>query len=228
MIVVRLSFLLLALALLWLPRQWLRHGAVLFRRRRRVPAGRFVEPWRERESGDPRISFRSEFRKLRNYVDLLRGATGSLALFGGLGIPAAIMAEPDASRTVTYQVWGVRAGILLVGLLIQTIHVERQKLTFYPPIFYLAGLSVGLCEARGAAFAFALIWAINAGLPGAQSFLSIYALLLVVFGHLFAGRGDLNVITAGVLCFFPVLLSLLAKRPLLIPARKAARVRVEP
>lgn len=225
MITVRLLFLLLGLVLLWFPRQWFRRGVSLFRRRRRkaAPAGRFVEPWNEREPGDPRVSFRAEFAKLRNYVDLLRGAAGSLVLFGGVGITPAIAVTPDASSTVVYQMLALRAVILLIGLLIQTVRHENGKFTFYPAIFYLAGLSVGLCDLRAAAFAFALIWAINPALPNAQGFLSVYALLIVAFGHLFAWQSDRSVMYAGALCFLPVLLSLLAKRPLIIPARKAVR-----
>jgi hypothetical protein len=216
-----LPLLLLGLLLLWFPRQWMRRGAAWLRRRSRK-GGRIVEPWKEREFGDPRINFRTEFTKLRNYIDLLRGMTGSLVLLGGMGILPAIAAARGASRTITYQVLGVRAAILLVGLLIQTLRYRQRRITFYPPIFYLAGLSVGLCDVRGAAFAFLLIWSINPALPNAQAFLSIYALLLVLFGHFFAWRGDLQAAYAGVLCFLPVLLSLLAKRPLLIFARKRA------
>ena len=115
------------------------------------------------------------------------------------------------------------AFVLVVGLLIQTVRWEKQRISFYPPIFYLAGLSVSLCDARGASFAFALIWAINAGLPNAQGFLSVYALLMVLFGHFFGMRVNLSAIYAGVLCFLPVLLSLLAKRPLTVFSRRTAR-----
>ena len=108
-------------------------------------------------------------------------------------------------------------------MLAQTIRREKNRLTFYPPIFYLAGLSVGLCDARGAGFAFALIWAVNPALPNAQGFLTVYALLLVVFGHFYAWSGDLSAAYAGGLCFLPVLLSMLAKRPLTIFTRKGSR-----
>jgi hypothetical protein len=213
-------FVVLALLLLWFPREWMRRGAALLRRRRRAGQSRIVEPWREREAGDPRINFRAEFTKFRNHIDLLRGMAGSLVLFGGMGILPAIEALPGASRTVTLQVLAIRALILLIGLLIQTVRYQGKKLTFFPPIFYLAGLSVGLCDIRGAAFAFVLIWAINPALPSAQTFLSVYAVLLVVFGHFFAWGGDLRAVYAGVLCFLPVLLSMLAKRPLVVFGRK--------
>lgn len=219
---INLTLLLLGVVLLWLPREWMRRGVALLRRRHRAGRSTIVEPWRERESGDPRISFRTEFAKFRNYIDLLRGTAGSLMLFGGMGLLPAIVASPGSSRTVTWQVLGIRAVILLIGLLIQTARYRQKKLTFFPPIFYLAGLSVGLCDVRGAAFAFVLIWTINPALPNAQGFLTVYALLMIVFGHFFAWRGDLRAAFAGVLCFLPVLLSLLAKRPLLVLARKRA------
>ena len=215
-----LPLFLLGLLLLWFPREWMRRGVALIRRRRSGGKSRIVEPWREREAGDPRINFRAEFTKFRNHLDLFRGMAGSLVLFGGMGILPAIAALPGASRTVTLQVMAIRALILLIGLLIQTVRYQAKKVTFFPPIFYIAGLSVALCDVRGAVFAFVLIWAINPALPSAQAFLSVYALLLVVFGHFFAWRGDLRAAYAGMLCFLPVLLSLLAKRPLLVFARK--------
>jgi hypothetical protein len=216
-------FFTLGLALLWLPRQWLRRGAAFLRRTSRGEKRSITEPWRDREPGDPRVSFRVEISKFRNHVDLLRGGAGSLVLAGGMGLPAAISAAAGASSRATWQAMGVRAFVLMVGLLIQTVRREKGRLSFYPPIFYLAGISIGLCDVRGAAFAFVLIWAINAGLPNAQAFLTVYAVLMVVFGHFFAGRGDIAAVYAGVLCFMPVLLSLLAKRPLTVLTRKASK-----
>ena len=220
---VHFPFLLLAITLLWFPRQWLRHSAAFFRRRRKSESSRIVEPWREREAGDPRIGFAREFGKLRNYVDLLRGAAGSLALFGGMGVTPAVSADAGATPTIGYQVMAIRAAVLVIGLLIQTVRIEKGRLTFYPPIFYLAGMSVGLCDYRGAIFAFALIWAINPALPNAQAFLTVYALLLVTFGHFFSRRSDMLVMYLSGLTFLPVLLSLLARRPLVILSRKAMR-----
>jgi hypothetical protein len=223
--ILNIPLLALGLLLLWFPRQWMRHGVAFLRRRRRDKStSRIVEPWRQREAGDPRVGWRTEFTKLRNYIDLLRGAAGSLVLFGGMGIAPMIAADTGASPGAIKQVMVIRAAILFVGLVIQTVRYERYRLSFYPPIFYLAGLSVGLCDIRGALFAFVLIWAINGALPNAQGFLSVYSLLLVVFGHLFAWRGDLRAVFAGILCFTPVLLSLLTRRPLMIFSRKSAHV----
>lgn len=219
-----LRLFLLGLVLLWFPRGWMRRGAAILRRRRRsAESSRILEPWKDREPGDLHINFLVEFKKLRNYIDLFRGAAGSLMLAGGLGMPAAIGIGAGAGRHAGLQLMAVRAIVLLIGVLAQAVRREKNRLTFYPPIFYLAGLSVGLCDARGAAFAFVLIWAVNPALPNAQAFLAVYALLMVAFGHFFTGTGDLFAAYAGGLCFLPVLLSLLAKRPLAIFTRKGSR-----
>jgi hypothetical protein len=109
---------------------------------------------------------------------------------------------------------------MLLGVLIQAVRVEKRRVTFYPPIFYLAGLSLSLCSPFGALFAFILIWAFNPMLRSASAFLTIYAALMVGFGMYFSGLGDKSTMLAGGLCFLPVLLSLLAQRPLVIFARK--------
>ena len=65
-VTVDLPFLLVAIALLWFPRHWLRLGSV-FKRRRSANAVRAAkEPWNKREQGDPRVNFGAEFSKFRN------------------------------------------------------------------------------------------------------------------------------------------------------------------
>ncbi len=217
---VDLPFLLIAIALLWFPRQWLRIGSI-FRRRRSAAAKRAAaEPWNTREPGDPRVRFAAEFSKFRNYVDLLRAAAGSLAFVGGFGIPPCLAPVTGAAPKYAYAVIVIRSLILLIGLLLQTARYEKKKLTFYPPIFFIAGLTFGLCSPWAALFAFALIWAVHALFSSAQGFLTIYAFFIAGFGHLLARRGDLSVTYAGLLCFTPVLLSLLSNRPLVIFSRK--------
>lgn len=219
---VNYPFLLLAVALLWFPRHWLRWGFASKRRRQEGVTRSREEPWKTREAGDPRISAIGEFSKFRNYADLLRAGAGSLILAGGFGLEPCLGVAADAPRSMVYAVLAVRAAILLIGLLIQTVRYEKQKLRFYPAIFFIAGLSVGLCDYRAAAFAFVLVWTVNSMFGGAQSFLSCYAFLLVLFGYCFSRQGNLSVILAGLLCFLPVLLSLLANRPLVILGRKSA------
>ncbi len=217
---VNYPFLLLAVALLWFPRHWLRLGSVFKRRRSAGVTRASEEPWKTREAGDPRISLIGEFSKFRNYIDLFRAGAGSIALVGGLGMESCLRVAEGAPRNMAYAVMAAHATILLIGLLAQTIRYEKQKLRFYPAIFFIAGLSVGLCDYRTAAFAFVLVWTVNAMFGGAQAFLTVYAVFIGVFGHFFSHQGNLSVILAGLLCFLPVLLSLLANRPLVILGRK--------
>lgn len=221
------NFLLLfvALALLFIPRQWLRLGVAAKKRKRRSSEAVRTEsePWNSREAGDPRVLMSAEFTKGRNYVDFLRAGAASLALSGGLGISPVISVGDDATRNAIWGVIAIRSIVLVIGLLIQTVRYATGQLSFAPPIFYIAGLSLGLCDIYGALAAFVFIWAIHVMFGGAQSFLTAYSVVIVGFGHVFASQGDLSVILAGILCFLPVLLSLLANRPLVIQSRRGAR-----
>ncbi|HUR56698.1 MAG TPA: hypothetical protein VM029_03255 [Opitutaceae bacterium] len=221
---VDLPIYLLAAVLLLFPRSWMRAGQVFFPRRRKTPRGTNPnEPWRARVPGDPRLDFRREFTRFRNYIDLLRAAAGSLLIIGGMGLESCVAVQADASPLAVKGALALRFGTILVGLLLQTVRLERGHVTFYPPVFYFAGLSIGLCHLTGAAFAFVMIWAVNPALSSAHAFLTMYALLVVAFGQLFAGRRDLMTIFAGLLCFLPVLLSLLTRRPLRVLSRKPTR-----
>jgi hypothetical protein len=215
--VINWPFLIVGLVLLWFPRAWMRLGKTVLRRRRRPVHD---EPWMRREPGDPRLSFRQEFGKARNYFDLLRGAAGGLAIIGWHAIPPGLDVAAGSDRSARLTLLAVKLAILLIGLLIQTVRVERKHLTFFAPVFFLAGLSVALCGPWGALFAFVLVWAVNAMLPSAQAFLSLDAVLMVAFGTLLAQTDLMLAIAAGVLCFLPALLSWLARRPLVVFARK--------
>ena len=223
---VNLPFLLLALGLLWFPRQWMRLGWSVWKRRRRsgeVVISRELDPWKTDEPGNRAVKFSAEFVKLRNHVDLLRATVGSVAVMGGFNIDASLAAAPTASHTVIGEVLALRLAILLVGLLIQTVRYERHRLLFFAPIFFLFGLSNGLCGVETAGFAFVLIWAVNPMLKNPQSFLSVYALLVGGFGWFFLDSENAPPIAALVFCFLPVLLSMLAQRPLVLFTRKSTR-----
>ena len=215
--------LLVGLLLLWFPRQWMRLGISVGTRRRRT-GGKAdqIQPWERREPGDPRISFRLEFGKVRNYVDLLRAAAGGLAIVGGFGIPASLASGGEGQALPAWQVFALQAAILGLGALTQILRYERRHVSLYPPIFYLSGLSLGLCSAWPALFAFVLIWGLNPMLGGPQWFLSVYALVILVFGFLFRTHGLTLPMVASGLFLLPVLLSLLARRPLVNLTRKPA------
>jgi len=222
---VNLPFLLFALLLLWFPRQWLRLGVSVMRRRTKSPAEvrRAEEPWNQRERGDPRVDFRGEFGKVRNHVDWLRGGAGSLAVMGGLGIEPCLGLAENAGSVAGRELFVAKLGILLVGLLIQTVRYEKSRFMFFAPIFFLCGLSVGLCGVKGAFFAFAMIWALNPMLGSPQGFLAVYAMLMLGFGLLFLGIKNKLPVVALVYCLLPVLLSLLAHRPLVLFSKKGSR-----
>ncbi|MDO8545320.1 MAG: hypothetical protein Q7S40_33175 [Opitutaceae bacterium] len=225
---------LLGLLLLWIPRPWMRFGAILGRRRRRNSGGAWKqEPWNRQESGDLRLSFRAEFTKARNYLDLLRAATGALVIIGGYQVQPALAAAAGATRFVTQEVLVVKIAVLLVGVLLQTLRYEHRRVTFFAPVFFLAGLSVILCGYWSALFAFIFVWGVNSVFNNAQAFLTVYALLLAAFGLLFKAANyrfapAVNfrfVIAAALFCFLPVLLSLMTGRRLGVFTRKGAHMR---
>lgn len=223
---VNLPFLLLALGLLWFPRQWMRLGLSVWKRRRRsgeVVVSRELDPWKTDEPGSRAVKFSAEFVKLRNYVDLLRATVGSVAVVGGFQIDASLDAAPKATPTVIWQVLALKLAILLVGVVIQTVRYERHRLLFFAPIFFLFGLSIGLCGLQTAGFAFVLIWAVNPMLKSPQGFLTVYALLVGAFGWFFLESENAQPIATLVFCFLPVLLSMLAQRPLVLFTRKTTR-----
>jgi hypothetical protein len=210
------SLLVVALLLLWFPRQWMRVGRVFAARQRRHTSAK--EAWK-REPGDPRLTF-EEFGKIRNHFDLLRGLAGGLALVGSHWIDPAIAAGTQGAAGAGKLVLAAQVGLLLVGLLIQVVRRERGRVSFYAPIFYLAGISVGLCGHWPALFGFVLVWALNPMFGNAEAFLTVYAGVLFAFSFVFGDTSRLLAISAAVLIFLPVLLSLLFRKPLVVFTRK--------
>lgn len=215
----------LALTVLFFPRHALRRGASLLQRKRRRSVGseRILEPWKDREPGDPRIAPGVEFLKPRNYLDLVRAAAGGVALWGGFYVPPALAADPAAGGRMPLLVLGLKCLITLLAVVIQAIRYEKVKVSFFPPIFFIGGLAVGAVGYQAAAFAFIGIWAINAGISNAQGFLSVFAVLLLAFGMLFNGWRSIPSAAMALAAFFPVLLSLMVRRPLMIFTRKGSR-----
>ncbi len=215
-------FLLLALLLLFFPRQWLRFGRAATRpwRRWRRRRGRQTDPAAIREPGDIRLRAAEEFAKPRNYIDLLRAFVGALLLLGNAAWavepavaldPAAVMTGEEAGRL---NVW--RMVLLLAAVLIQFIRYEG-RLTLYAPIFFLAGLGFALCGFYAGLLAVLVAWIMNAALPLTPAgFLTAYSLLLFVLGLLFRGMTDLLVVFAAGVSLLPVLVSLLSRRSLAI------------
>ncbi len=203
---------LFALLLLWFPRQWLRLGGKVIRFRSRRNR-RYSESGRSREPGDQTVRFGEEVRKDKNFIDFFRAAVGGVALVGWEGAvdPSLQALEPRVDDSIHWIYW-VILGVLLIGVLVQTFRYEG-RFSLFPALFYLSGLSIALSGLSAALFALILVWAINLALPSALAFLTVYALLLMVFGVLFVGMEPLPVFAA-LLCFLPALLSLLLRRSL--------------
>lgn len=176
-------------------------------------------PEAERMPGDHSVWFRVEFAKLRNYIDFLRALAGGVALLGiADGLDPTFSALPDAPEATAQLVSFVPLALLLLGVLIQTFRFEGRTRLF-PPIFYFSGLSFAFGGVYVGAFALILIWAVNLVLPSPLAFLSLYALLVAVFGCVFDGFG-LTPLFGAFLIFLPVLLSLLMRRPLVLFTKK--------
>lgn len=205
-----LPHLLLGVVLLFFPRTWMQK-VVKIAKRQKKKAGveRLKDPWKNKEPGDPAVKFKTEFTKFRNYLDLLRAAVGSVVIWGGFGYSAAVAGGGIKGLAV-------KAVIMLVGVVIQATRLSGGRFSFFPPIFFVAGLLLGVSGWEVAVFAFILTWAMHGMVRNASWFLTLNAAIVYGFGAFFQGMFSLTVMLAAGLVFLPVLLSLLANRPLLI------------
>lgn len=205
-------FLLMAVAMLWFPRQWLRTGVRVLKKRRK-PDGAMerLAGMGARDPDDKSVQPSREFANFRNYLDLFRALAGgySLSQF------AFTAGNGDAEQGAFL----AQAVILLVGVLIQSVRFDG-RLSFFAPIFYFVGMSVGASGHYTGLFAFALVLAINPIIPNPRMFLTAYGLLLLPFGFVFGADLELLGLNAA-LILLPPLLSLLSKRPLVIFTKKA-------
>ena len=205
-------YLLIAVAMLWFPRQWLRSGGRVLKRRRK-PDGALerLAGMGARDPDDKSVQPGREFANFRNYVDLFR------ALAGGYSLSQ--FAFTAGGEDAAMKAFLIQAGVLLVAVLIQGIRFD-ERVSFFAPIFYLTGMSVGTSGHYTGLFAFALVLAINPIIPNPRMFLTAYGLLLLPFGYVFDAPLDLLAVNSGAILMLP-LLSLLTKRPLVIFSRKA-------
>ncbi|MFM8620386.1 MAG: hypothetical protein ACKOE8_16850 [Opitutaceae bacterium] len=209
-----LPHLLLGVALLCFPRPWLQKVVTLAKRRKKKSdVERLKDPWKNKKPGDPAVQFGTEFKKIRNYIDVVRAAAGSVAIWGGFGFPAAVAGGGIKGLAV-------KAVIMLVGVAIQATRLHGGRFSFFPPIFYLAGILLGVCGWEVAVFSFILTWALHVMVRNVAWFLTLNAAIVYGFGAFFHGNFSLTVILAAGLVFLPVMLSLLANRPLMIYSSK--------
>lgn len=196
-------YLILAIILLWMPRNWLRGGRKAARNlglSRRTRKREFV---RIRESGDNRVNVAEEFRKARNYVDFLRAMTGGLLLIGNpeLGVSSCFTGTEEIVSVQSGSfVFELQVLIIAIGVIRQFVRIEG-RITFFAPLFYFAGLALALCGVGAGSFAFLLVWTLNSAIPVPPV-------------------GFLNVYAASMLFALPVVVSLMARRSLALFSKK--------
>lgn len=205
----------MAIAMLWFPRQWLRTGVrVLKKRRKPDSAMERLAGMGARDPEDKSVQPGREFANFRNYIDLFR------ALAGGYSLSQFAFTAGSDDAGVTLFV--IQALVLLVAVLIQSIRFDG-RLSFFAPIFFFVGMSVGSSGHYAGLFAFALVLAINPVIPNPRMFLTAYGLLLLPFGLVFSADWRLVGLNAA-LVLLPPLMSLLSKRPLVIFTKKPKTV----
>ena len=205
-------YLLIAVALLWFPRQWLRTGKTILRKRRK-PDGALerLAGIGARDPEDRSVQPAREFANFRNYVDLFRALAGGYCL-----TQFAFRAGGEGSDDIAVI---IEALVLLAAVLIQTVRFDG-RLSFYAAIFFFVGLNTGASAHYANLFAFALVLAINPVIPNPRMFLTAYGLLMLPFGFLLGADATMLGVCSG-LVLLPPLLSLLTKRPVVIFSRKA-------
>ncbi|HKB91683.1 MAG TPA: hypothetical protein VKC60_14285 [Opitutaceae bacterium] len=222
-IVIHYPFLILALILLWMPRQLLRFGK-FGRSRRQAP--RVGLPFLRKDTNgmpsnddpnDRSLGLFRELKKKRNLLDFARACIGGLTLTGGIWGGAITLGPnpPPGRETELVFLFGIISGI---GVLIQTVRFEK-RISLFPPVFYLSGLTFGLYEPLPAAFGLLLIWVANILISNPSAFLLFYGLLLGAFGLLFKIPLE-NVTIVLVLIWTPPVLSALMRKRLVIINRK--------
>lgn len=202
--IIHIWLLLIAVLLLWIPRQWLRYGGKVVSLPERSKAEKDI-----RDANDVSLQLRDELLKPRNWVDFLRAVAGGIAVYAvcfevGSG-------APKGTATIIYILQMV---ILMAAVLCQTIRLE-QRMTLVAPVFFILGLSFGLIGWKAALFACVTIWVVNLLLPSAGMFLFVFALIEAVFFRL-VGRGFTvkTTILTIILATLPLLFSAVTNRRL--------------
>lgn len=221
-------FLLPALLLLWAPRSWLYFGERARRPHRRGMVGRFVNRLRRPPPNYDRstriVRFWAEILKKRNVLDLLRTAAGAWALVDYSFVFDSADAASLANDSVTATITGLKAGVLLIAVAIQTVRPHDNRIVLVAPIYFVTGLSLGVLGFVPGALGWALIWALSPMLFGPERLLTTYAFLLGIFGPLFGGWDNVVAWMPAAAALLPVLMSIFGKRPLRISVQRAVPI----
>lgn len=204
-----------ALVLLLMPRSWMRVGGSLWKSRRRH---RGVSRGLDSLNGST-LAVKREFAKARNYFDFFRAAISSAAIVGAFGFDPVIDVAPGAAHGARNLLL-VQLAVLFGGVLLQTVRWERGRIGLAAPVFYLAGMTIALQTPIPGVCAFALAWMLTPIVPNAQGFLTLASMAFVGVAIPLGGITLFTIVGAALL-FLPVLLSLLARRPLVVFSRRA-------
>lgn len=203
-------FLLFGFILLWIPRGLLRmgrpEGSGRSKGPKKMPAMR-----KDRQPGDHSLWAGEEFARTRNWVDLARAYAGAMALISVVpGLAESWVGRAGEEADVL--AFGILAGVLAASLLIQMLRVE-ERLTLFPPVFFVTGLAFALVGWKAALLAFIGVWAINIVLPNPGVFMTAFGgsvLLLAIF----FGTETRSALLAMGLAVFPPLMAVLLRRRL--------------
>ena len=202
-------YLALALAMLLFPRQWMRLGKWRKKHRReRETMEKFAQDGAV-DPDDKSVRLARELKSPRNHLDFLRALAGGVALWEF---------SFSAARAQQGMVFGWEIGITLLAVVIQLVR-WRERITFVAPIFYFAGLSIGMGNYFSGSMAFLLVCAINPVIPTPRVFISVFAVLLLPFNYFLGAGLELALVNTTLLLLGP-LASLLSKRPMVIFTRK--------
>ena len=202
--IIHIWLLLIALPLLWIPRQWLRYGGKVVTLPERAKAEKDI-----RDANDVSLQLKSEILKPRNWVDFLRAAAGGIAVYA-----VCFEVGQGAAKGTGTIIYSIQFAVLLIAVLLQTIRIE-QRMTLVAPVFFILGFSFGLIGWKAALFACVTIWVLNLLLPSAGMFLFVFAFVEAIFFRLVGEKFSMKTaILTIVLTTFPLLFSAVTNRRL--------------
>jgi hypothetical protein len=176
-------------------------------------------PWNSGSEDAASLSYRRELLKPRNFLDYFRAAGGAWALMGGYGIEPALRVDPNAEGGGNVRVLLLQAAIFTLGLLFQVVRFERGRLALTAPVFYLGGLVLLTCGPIAGLSGFVLAWFMTPVFPNVQAFLAILSCVVFLVSYFLAGLQPLAAV-GFVLCWVPIVLSMLFRRPLIVFSRR--------
>ena len=161
--------------------------------------------------GDNSVWASEEFARRRNWLDMLRGLAGGYAVMTTVPVVLnALIGVPGAS--LGNVIFGTQGGIFLGAIAVQMVRLE-ERVTLFPPLFFVLGLSFPVVGVLAALIAFFTVWAINIVLPNPASFMAAYGGGIAILS-VFIGYGPKRGALMAALSLFPPVVSVLMGRRL--------------